>query len=61
MKAVSLGLIGRYEEGKKSVESPLKAKPDFRSRGRVLIGHYIKLEEIVNRVIEGLRKLRLNI
>ncbi|MGW8325033.1 MAG: hypothetical protein ACWGNI_04950, partial [Desulfobacterales bacterium] len=40
-KASTLGLLGRYEEGKHFVKSLLKFKPDFPSRGRILIGHYI--------------------
>lgn len=43
------------------MEDLLKLKPDFPSRGRILIGHYIKFEEIVERVIGGLRKSGLNI
>jgi adenylate cyclase len=55
-KAATLGHLGREDEGKKAVEDLLKLKPDFPSRGRVLIGHYIKFEEILDRVIEGLSK-----
>jgi len=61
MKAATLGQLGRYEEGELAVETLLKLKPDFPSRGRVLIGHYIKFEDIVERVIEGLRKVGLNV
>jgi len=60
-KASTLGLLGRYEEGKHFVKSLLKFKPDFPSRGRILIGHYIKFEELVERVINGLQKVGLNI
>jgi len=60
-KAATLGLLGRYEEGRKFAESLLKLKPDFPSRGRILIGHYIKFEEIIERVINGLQKVGLGI
>lgn len=60
-KAATLGLLGRYEEGKQFAEKLLKFKPDFPTRGRVLIGHYIKFEEIVERTIDGLRKSGLNL
>ena len=60
-KASTSGLLGRYEEGKKFVEDLLQLKPDFPSRGRVLIGHYIKFEQIVERIIDGLRKCDLEI
>jgi adenylate cyclase len=60
-KAATLGLLGRGEEGKQFAENLLKLKPNFPSRGRVLIGHYIKFEEIVERVIDGLRKSGLKV
>jgi TolB-like protein len=61
VRAATFGLLGRYEEGKRAAEELLKLKPDFSSRGRVLIKHYIKFEEIVERVIDGLSKVGLNI
>lgn len=59
MKAAAFGMLGRYEEGKRAAEDLLKIKPDFPARGRVLIKHYIKFEEIVDRVLEGLNKVGL--
>jgi hypothetical protein len=56
MKAASFGLLGRRGEGKTAVEDLLRLKPDFPTRGRVLIKHYIKFEDIVERVIDGLHK-----
>lgn len=38
-----------------SIQELLKLKPDFPSHGRILIGHYIKFDEIIERTIEGLR------
>ena len=60
-KAATLGLLGRYEEGEKFVKKLLELKPDFPSKGRVLIGHFIKFEEIVDRVLEGLNKVGLRV
>jgi tetratricopeptide (TPR) repeat protein len=60
-KAATLGLLGRYEEGEKFVKKLLELKPDFSNKGRVLIGHYIKFEEIVERVLETLNKVGLSI
>jgi adenylate cyclase len=60
VKAATLGHLGRDQEGKQFVETLLKLRPDFPTRGRILIGHYIKFEEIVERVIDGLRKSGLN-
>ncbi len=61
MKAAAFGLLGRYEEGKRAAEELLKLKPDFPTRGRVLIEHYIKFEDIVERLIDGLSKVGLKI
>jgi adenylate cyclase len=61
IKAATFGLLGRYEEGRRAAEELLKLKPDFPSRGRILIKHYIKFEDIVERTIDGLSKCGLNI
>jgi len=61
IKAATFGLLGRYEEGKRAAEELLKLKPDFPSRGRILIKHYIKFEDIVERTIDGLSKVGLKI
>jgi len=60
-KAATLGLLGRIEEGKEYAGKLLELKPDFPNKGRVLIGHYIKFEEIAERVIEGLGKVGIEI
>jgi TolB-like protein len=60
-KAATLGILGKYEEGKHFVKNLLELKPDFSERGRILIKHYIKFEDIVERVIDGLQKVGLNI
>ena len=60
-KAATLGQLGRYEEGEQFVKTLLKLKSDFPSRGRILIKHYIKFEDIVERVIDGLAKVGLKI
>jgi adenylate cyclase len=61
VKAATYGLLGKHEKGKHAVEDLLKLKPDFPSRGRVLIGHYIKFDDIVERVVEGLSKAGLKV
>ncbi len=60
-KAATLGLLGRCKEGKKFVKNLLNLKPDFPIRGRVLIGHYVKFEEIAERIICGLRQCGLEL
>ena len=61
LKAAILGLLERIDEGKQAAEDLLRLKPDFPSRGTVLIRHYIKFKEIVERTIEGLNKVGLRI
>lgn len=61
MQAASFGYLGRYKEGKQAVEKLLELKPDFSNRGRILIKHYIKFDDIVGRVIEGLDKVGLRV
>jgi len=41
------------------VKKLLELKPDFPKKGRVLIGHYIKFEEIVECVVEDLNEVGL--
>ncbi|MEN8760533.1 MAG: hypothetical protein ABF303_18910, partial [Desulfobacterales bacterium] len=47
MKAASLGLLGKTEEGVQAGKDLLNCKPDFPEHGRVLIEHYIKFDDIV--------------
>jgi adenylate cyclase len=61
IKAATLGLLARYEEGKQALEKLLELKPDFPERGRILIKHYIKFDDLVDRVIEGLKKIGLEV
>ena len=61
MQAAAFGLLGRYEEGQRAVEKLLDLKPDFPSRGRILIRHYIKFDDIFDRMMDGLNKVGLKI
>jgi adenylate cyclase len=61
IKAVTFGWYGRIDAGRQAVKDLLTLKPDFPNRGRVLIGNYIKFDEIVERVIGGLNKVGLSI
>ncbi len=60
-QATTLGHLGRIEEGRKPAELLLKLKPDFPSRGRVLIGHFSKFEDILERMVEGLRRVGVDV
>ena len=61
MKAATYSFLGRYDEGRRESKNLLKLKPDFNNRGRVLIKHYIKFDDIVERLIESLNKVDLTI
>jgi adenylate cyclase len=54
MRASCLGLLGRLPEARAEVAELLSRKPDFRERGRGLIGHYIKFPEVLHPIVEGL-------
>jgi adenylate cyclase len=61
LKASVCGQLGKIEEGQTCVRALLALKPDFAQRGRILIGRYVKFENIADRIMEGLGKLGLNI
>ena len=61
LRASVCGHLGRIEEGQAGIRSLLALKPDFGQRGRILIAKYCKLEDITDRIIEGLGKLGMKI
>jgi len=54
MRAAALGRLGRQAEAKAAVSELLKLEPDFATRGRWLISRSVKVDYLVDRVIEGL-------
>ena len=54
VKAATLGLLERIEDGRRSAAALLERKPDFPENGRRLIGHFIKFDDLADRVVEGL-------
>ena len=61
IKAATLGLLGRIRKGRRSVDELLKLKPDFARRGNVLIRHFVKFDEIVERLIVGLGRVEIDL
>ena len=57
LKAAACGHLGKIEEGQTCVRALLELKTDFADRGRMLIRRYVKFEDIVERIIEGLNAL----
>lgn len=58
-KASTLGNLGRLEEGKNCIEDLLALKPDFPSRGRILISRFVKFKHIADSIVDGLKKCGL--
>jgi tetratricopeptide (TPR) repeat protein len=59
MRASCLGHLGRRAEAE--VAELLRARPDFRARGRALIGNYIKFPDMASRIVDGLAKAGLKL
>jgi hypothetical protein len=56
MFASALGHLGRLEEAAASALELARAKPQFHHRGRRLIAHFIKGDELRDTIVEGLQK-----
>ncbi|MGB5745964.1 MAG: hypothetical protein WBM69_03215, partial [Desulfobacterales bacterium] len=59
MRAAALGQLGKQKEAKKAISQLLKLEPNFATRGRGMISNYVKVEDLIDKVIEGLRKAGL--
>lgn len=59
MRAAALSQLGRQNEAKAAVSQLLKLDPDFATRGRWLISRYVKVDDLIDRIIEGLEKAGL--
>ncbi|HEY6644086.1 hypothetical protein [Povalibacter sp.] len=59
MLASCLGHLGRLDDARMSIDSLLVLKPDFHRRGRMLIGHFIKPEPLLEYIADGLSKAGL--
>jgi adenylate cyclase len=55
------GFVGENRGGVQAVKICCNANPTFRTRGRVLIKHYIKFDEIVAKVIQGLKEVGIDV
>ena len=60
-KASTLGNLGRLDESRKFIEDLLTLKPDFPSRGRILIGRFVKFKSIAESTVDGLKKCGLEL
>ena len=56
MRAAALGQMGRKQEAKAAIGELHCTMPEFESRARHSIGFYVKVDELVDKIIEGLQK-----
>ena len=59
MRAAALAQLGREEHAQTAVDQLLKLEPDFATRGRSLMSRYIKVDALIDEIIEGLQKAGL--
>jgi adenylate cyclase len=59
IRAAALGRMGREQQAKVAVGELLELVPDFRTQGREMIRHYVKVEGLVDKLIGGLREAGL--
>ena len=56
LRAAALGQLDRGEEAAADLSALQVLRPDFAPRARDLIGRYVKEEDLVGQIMEGLRK-----
>jgi adenylate cyclase len=59
IRAAALGQMGRKRDAGTAVGELLKLEPDFTARARRMIGYYVKVDNLVDTIIEGLQKAGL--
>ena len=61
LRAACLGQLERVEETKEDLNDLMNIRPDFREKGKYLISLFVKEEELIDHIIEGLQKAGLDI
>jgi hypothetical protein len=61
MLTASLGQLGRLDDAAASAAELLRCKPQFAYRGRRLIAHYIKADDVRGSIVDGLRKAGIEV
>jgi len=59
MRAAAFGQMGRQSDAKSAAAKLLELEPDFPTKGRRLISRYVKVDELVDKIIDGLKKAGL--
>ena len=61
LRAAILGQLERKSDAEEHVSDLKILKPDFQSKAKYLISRYVKEDELVEKIIDGLRKAELKI
>ena len=61
LRAAVLGQLNRMEEAQNNIDHLKKLKPDFEEKAAYLISRYVKEDELLNHILEGLRKAGMNL
>jgi tetratricopeptide (TPR) repeat protein len=61
LRAATLGQLGRRSDAEMQISDLKSLKPDFESKARYLIRRYVKEDELVDKIIDGLVKAGLKI
>ena len=61
LRAATLGQLEMKSDAVKRISDLKVLKPDFENKARFLISRYVKEEELVDKIIEGLQKAGLKI
>jgi adenylate cyclase len=61
LRAANLGQLNRKKEAREQIKYLKKLKPDFEEKAAYLIGRFVKEDELVEKVMEGLRKAGMKI
>ena len=56
LRAASLGQMGKEKQAKAAADELIALRPDFPTKGRWLISCGVKVDNLVDQLIEGLRK-----
>ena len=60
MRAVTLRPLGKEDEARTAVKQLLELVPDFARRGRWLVSRYVKVDDLVDRILADLEKAGLS-
>lgn len=59
IRAAALGQLGRLRDANTAIDQLLKSDPDFLNQGRRLLGRYVKVAGLIEKIFDGLRKAGL--